>query len=78
MQLPYTVYKATKRVSECVYDLTLICAEFIQSTDIDSRMIFESIYDWALEFECKYSEDDDYMTAIEDFGKRKLAELQEV
>lgn len=72
------ISEATKRVGECVYDLTLICADLIRETDIDSRMVFDAIYDWALEFEAVYSEDDDYMTSIEAFGERKLAELKEV
>lgn len=67
-----------KRISECVYDLTLICADFIRETDLDSRMVFQEIYGWAVEFEGAYSEDDDYLTEIEIFGARKIAELKEV
>lgn len=72
------ICRATKRIAECVYDLTLICSEFIRDTDIDSRMVFEAIHDWAEEFEDQYCEDDDYMTSIEAFGEHKLAELKEV
>ena len=63
-----------KRISECVFDLTLICADFIRKADIDSRAMFWEIHDWALEFEEQYNEDDDYMTEIEVFGNMKIAE----
>lgn len=66
--------RSMKRVSECVFDLTLICADFIRESDIDSRAMFDAIHDWALEFEEQYSEDDDYMTEIEAFGQAKIAE----
>lgn len=69
---------ATKRISECVFDLTLICADFIRKADIDSRALFWEIHNWALEFEEQYNDDDDYMTEIEVFGNMKLAELKEV
>lgn len=72
------IVRAMTRISECVYDLTLVCAEFIRGTDVDSRMVFDRIHDWAEEFESQYCEDDDYMTTIEEFGERKLAELKEV
>lgn len=73
-----SIRRAVGRVAECVYDLTLICSDFIRDTDIDSRTIYAYIRDWAEEFELQYQEDDDYMTEIELFGERKLAELQEV
>jgi len=63
-----------KRIAECVFDLTLICADFIRKADIDSRAMFWEIHDWALEFEEQYDEDDDYMTEIEVFGNMKIAE----
>lgn len=76
---------STQRITECVFDLTLIFAEFIRESDIDSREMFLMIHDLALEFENHYLtwefdghlDAEDYMTAIEQFGERKLAELKE-
>lgn len=75
--LSYPISRDMKRISECVFDLTLMFAEFIRDTDLDSRAVFEMVHDLALEFENHYVDGDDYMTDIERFGERKLAELKE-
>ena len=73
-----------KRIAECVFDLTTIAFEIgIFETDIDSRMVFEEIYELAREFETRFqwieelakishTLEPDYMTEIESYGYEKL------
>lgn len=73
------ITRATGRIAECVYDLTLMCADLIRdmSSYGDSRSMFATIREWAEEFENQYCDDDDYMTEIEIFGEKKLANLKQ-
>ena len=73
-----------RRIAECVFDLTTIACELdIFKDDIDSRYVFDEIYDIAKEFEEHYTwveryvGDDgfDYLTAIENFGRERLNEF---
>ena len=62
------------RFSECVYDLTTIATTLIHDYDIDvdSRMVFDKVYNLAKEFENTFNDEDDYMLAIEEFGYKRL------
>ena len=68
-----------KKFAETVYDLTLIASfalgMFPDRREVDSRAVFDKVYDLAVEFEMNYTEDDDYMTKIEEFGLKRLSEF---
>lgn len=61
-------------LAECVYDLTTIATMLIHDydLDVDSRMVFDEVYNLAKEFEITFNDEDDYMLAIEEFGYKKL------
>lgn len=72
-----------KRIAECVFDITSVACSILYkepqnnlSDHIDSRTMFQSIYDWAVEFETLNTDPDDYMLDIELFAYRKLADLE--
>lgn len=62
------------RFSECVYDLTKVATTLIHDYDIyvDSRVMFDEVYNLAKEFENTFNYEDDYMLAIKEFGYKKL------
>lgn len=65
----------TFRLAECVFDLTTIaCMHKFNELDVDSREVLNKIYELASEFENSFDDTDDYYTAIEDFGIKKLGE----
>lgn len=65
----------TFRLAECVFDLTTIaCMHKFNELDVDSREVLNKIYELASEFENSYDETDDYYTAIEAFGIKRLGE----
>lgn len=72
----YEEYKEHNRYrfSECLYDLTTIATTLIHDYDIDvdSRMVFDEVYNLTKEFENTFNDEDDYMLAIEEFGYKKL------
>lgn len=62
-------------IAECVYDLTTVaCSVLFKDVkyNIDSRDLFQHIFEWALEFEKKDYDKDNYMLAIELFAYEKL------
>ena len=78
----------SKKFAEVVFDLTLI-ARYIftemlpDSREIDSRDVFDEIYDLAREFEFggkdappdyEYEDDGNYLNDIEEFGMKRLGE----
>lgn len=67
------------RLCECVYDLSALAAQMLGSNgaEIDSRDLFHHILNWSREFEENGSEHEDYMTAVIEFGKLKIAEYKE-
>lgn len=72
-----------KKVAENVSELTLIAYELKEKADgeFDSRVIFEEIYDLAVEFEKiweildKDEYEPDYLTEIEKFGLDRLSKF---
>lgn len=72
-----------KKVAENVSELTLIAYELKEKADgeFDSRVIFEEIYDLAVEFEKVWEilEGDndypDYLTEIDKFGRDRLSKF---
>ena len=57
-----------KRLAECLFDLTLLAAPFIEKYDIDSREVFQVLCDWAEDFEETFDdENEDYLTEIENY-----------
>lgn len=67
------------RLCECVYDLSALAAQMLGSNgaEIDSRDLFHHILNWSREFEEGGFEHEDYMTAVIEFGKLKIAEYKE-
>lgn len=67
------------RLCECVYDLSALAAQMLGSDcgEIDSRDLFHHILNWSREFEEGGFEHEDYMTAVIEFGKLKIAEYKE-
>ena len=70
-----------KRVAECVFDITSVaCAVLYADRDnpnaecVDSRSLFNDIYEWAQEFERENPDPVDYMLEIEIFAYQKLRE----
>lgn len=72
--------KETVRICECVFDLTTIAYDIIgeYKLDVDSREVFQQICYLAEMFELTYTEDMDYMTEIEEYGRCKLMEYFDV
>lgn len=68
-----------KKFAETVFDLTnianFLAGMFPDSREVDSRAVFCEVYDLAVEFEMNLKEDDDYMTKIEEFGRKRLSEF---
>lgn len=69
-----------KKVAENVSELTLIAYELKEKADgeFDSRVIFDEIYDLAVEFEEIWERDEcdsDYLTEIEKFGRDRLSKF---
>ena len=71
-----------KRVAECVFDITTVaCYRMFGSPDWqaagfqDSQAFFDTVYNWALEFERENPDPVDYMLEIEMFAYRKLKEV---
>lgn len=64
------------RLCECVYDLSALAVQTLGSNgaEIDSRDLFHHILNWSREFEEGGFEHEDYMTAVIEFGKLKIAE----
>lgn len=67
------------RLCECVYDLSALAVQTLGSNgaEIDSRDLFHHILNWSREFEEGGFEHEDYMTAVIEFGKLKIAEYKE-
>ena len=67
------------RLCECVYDLSALAAQMLGSNgaEIDSRDLFHHILNWSREFEEGGFEHEDYMAAVIEFGKLKIAEYKE-
>lgn len=71
----------SKNIAECVFDITTVACSIIYATpkyrdaDIDSRQLFDAIYQWAQEFERENPNPSDYMLKIEAFAYRKLKEI---
>ena len=75
-----------KKFAEAIFDLTLI-AHFLYPDDgreIDSRDVFEEVYDLAREFEFggkdappgyEYEDTGNYLDDIEEFGTKRLGEF---
>ncbi len=71
---------ATK-INECVYDIALVAQHMIEEHSIeveDSRELFDSILDWAREFEAGFTQDENYsgyyLERIEEFAEEMLLE----
>ncbi len=67
------------KVNECVYDISLMAQHMIEEHTIevdDSRELFDSILEWAREFEAGFTEEEDgageYMERIEEFAEEML------
>lgn len=78
---------ADRKFAEAVFDLTLIARyiflECADAMEVDSRDVFNEIYDLAMEFEYggkdaapgyRYEDDGNYLDDIEEFGTKRLKE----
>ena len=63
-------------LGEVIFDMTLVVRLWMpEDVDIDTREIYDNIYNWAVEFEKTYlHSDDDYYGTIDEFTVEKLSE----
>lgn len=63
-------------VGEVIFDMTLAVRFMMpEDVDIDSREIYDNIYNWAMEFEeASLHSDDDYYATIDEFTGEKISE----
>lgn len=63
-------------LGEVIFDMTLAVRFMMpEDVDIDSREIYDNIYNWAVEFEeASLHSDDDYYNAIDKFIGEKISE----
>lgn len=63
-------------LGEVIFDMTLAVRFMMpEDVDINSREIYDNIYNWAVEFEeASLHSDDDYYGAIDKFIGEKLSE----
>ena len=63
-------------VGEVIFDMTLAVRFMMpEDVEVDSREIYDDIFNWAMEFEeASLHSDDDYYTAINDFITKKVEE----
>ena len=63
-------------LGEVIFDMTLAVRFWMpEDVDIDSREIYNNIYNWATEFEKTYlHSDEDYYGTIDEFIGEKLSE----
>lgn len=71
-------------LGEVIYDITTVACQYIEKLqnnpcfsldEHDSRVLYQSIYDWACEFESDGfdgADQEDYMLSVEEFAYRKL------
>ncbi len=64
------------KICECVFDIAMVAMEMVDFKQgcIDSRDLFQSVIVWAKEFEDGYVDQGEYMSDIEEFARRKVAE----
>lgn len=63
-------------LGEVIFDMTL-AVQFMMpgDADINSREIYDDIFNWAMEFEeVSLHSDDDYYTTVNDFITKKVEE----
>lgn len=63
-------------LGEVIFDMTLAINFMMpEDADIDSREIYDNIFEWATEFEeTSVHSDDDYYIAVDDFVTKKVNE----
>lgn len=63
-------------VGEVIFDMTLAVRFMMpEDVEVDSREIYDNIYNWATEFEeASLHSDDDYYRAIDEFTAKKVSE----
>ena len=63
-------------LGEVIFDMTLAVRFWMpENADVNSREIYDNIYNWAVEFEKTYlHSDDDYYDTIDEFTGEKLSE----
>lgn len=63
-------------LGEVIFDMTLAVRFMMpEDTDINSREIYDNIYNWAIEFEkASLHSDDDYYETIDEFIGEKVSE----
>lgn len=63
-------------LGEVIFDMTLAVRFWIpEDADVNSREIYDNIYNWAVEFEEVFlHSDDDYYSAIDKFIGEKISE----
>lgn len=63
-------------LGEVIFDMTLAVRFWMpEDVDIDSREIYDNIYNWAVEFEeASLHSDDDYYGTIDEFIGEKISE----
>lgn len=63
-------------LGEVIFDMTLAVRFYMpEHADIDSREIYDNIYNWATEFEeMSLHSDDDYYGTVDEFTAEKVSE----
>jgi hypothetical protein len=63
-------------LGEVIFDMTLTVRFYMpEHADVDSREIYDNIYNWATEFEeASLHSDDDYYGTLDEFVGEKISE----